>query len=78
MDLEPRGGYCHGSGHESWVEGYIGIVLEMRNELVLRKDGDVERCGKGVRVLWKGGSIIYYDKEVVGGIATSDNVAWLY
>ena len=50
----------------------------MRKELVLWKDGHVERRGKGVRVLWKGGSIIYHDKEVVGGVATSDDVACLH
>jgi len=45
-------------------------VIEMQKKLVLRKEGDVERRGNRVRVLWKGGGIIYYDEEVVGGVAT--------
>ena len=49
----------------------------MQKELVLQKDGDIEIHGNGVRVLWKrGGGIINYDEEVVGGVATLDDVAW--
>ena len=40
-------------------------MLEKWKELLLRKDGDVERRGNGVRVLGEGGGIICYDKEVV-------------
>jgi len=46
------------------VEGYIGIVLEKRKELVLLKDGDVERRRNSMRVLREGGGIICYDEEV--------------
>jgi len=69
---------CHDSGYESWVEESICIVLEKRRELVLRKGGDIERQGYGVRVLGDGGGKIRYDKEVVWGVATSDDVVWLY
>jgi len=31
-----------------------------------------------VRTLRDGGGIICYDKEVGGGVVTSDDVAWLY
>ena len=31
-----------------------------------------------MRVLKEGGSISCYNTEVVGGVATSDDVAWLY
>jgi len=32
---------------------------------VLRKGGDMDRCGDGIRILEDGGGIICYDKEVV-------------
>jgi len=41
------------------------MVLAMRKELVLQKDGDVVRRVSDVRVLRDGGSFISYDKEVV-------------
>jgi len=37
----------------------------MRKELVLRNGGVVKRLGNGVRVLLKGGGIIYYYQEAV-------------
>jgi len=50
----------------------------MQNELVLRTGRDVERPENGVRVLQDDGSIICYGKEVVWGVATSEDVVWLY
>jgi len=47
----PTLGDCHGSGYECWIDGYLGIVLGGSKELVLRKGGDVERRGNGVRML---------------------------
>jgi len=70
--------HCYSSGYKWRVEGYKGIVLEKWDELVLQKGGDIERRGNSVRVLRKGGSIICYDKEVVWGVAMSDDVLWLY
>ena len=37
-------------------------------ELVLRKDGDVERQEEGTGLLCSGGSIICYDMEVLWGV----------
>jgi len=41
------------------------MVLGIRKELVLRKDGDILRLKKDVRVSRNGGGIICYDEEVV-------------
>jgi len=77
-DLEPGRGYCHGSSCEWWINGYLGTESGERNDLVLRKGGDVGGRRDGIGMLEHGGAIICYDKEVVWGVATSDDVAWLY
>ena len=41
------------------------MVLDRGKELMLRKDGDVDRRGEGEGMLDDGGGIICYDKEVV-------------
>jgi len=41
------------------------MVLGMRKELVLQKDGDIVRRGSNVRVSHDGGGIICYDKDVI-------------
>jgi len=53
-------------------------VWDEGKELVLQKGGDMDGRRDGVGILEDGGGIICYDKEVVWGVATSDNVAWLY
>jgi len=49
-----------------------------RKEFVLQRGGDVDRRGDGVGIWPDGGGIICYDKDAVWGVATSDDVAWLY
>jgi len=44
-------------------------------ELVIWKDGGDESCGGDVH---SGGGIILYDKEVVRGVAMSDDTVCLY
>jgi len=74
-DLEPRRGIFSQPENIRW---YIGVLL-----------GSLGWCGRNCiterRRRWKtqrkcraGGGIIYYDKEVVRGVAMSDDVAWLY
>jgi len=50
-----------------WMEG-----------LSLTEGGDVSRRGNGVGMLYDGGGMIGYDKELVRGVATSDYMAWCY
>jgi len=53
-------------------------VLGEGKDLVLPKGGDVGGRWDGVATLEDGGGIICYDKEVVWGVVTSDDVVSLY
>jgi len=51
----------------TWMEG-----------LSVTESGDISRHGDGAGMLYDGGGMIDYDKELVRGVATSDYMAWCY
>ena len=71
------GGYCQGTGYEwgnvtkQWVWMYVSNW----------GDGKVQRLGvpDQCQGMWcNGGGMIWYDVEVTGGVAPSEDEAWLY
>jgi len=50
-------------------------TVRLPKEYVLRKDGDIGRCGNSSKMWHSSGSIICSDKEVVWGVVTSVDVA---
>jgi len=61
--------HCHSARFQLMVQW---------KDLMLRIGQDIGRHGNGMRMLYSGGQIICWEKEVVWGIATSDDAAWLW
>lgn len=39
--------------------------------------GDIAGCGDCMRILYRGGGIFWYDKEVIKDVVTLGDIAWL-